>query len=191
MKKATSRELHPKSWTLIRPLGCFSWRSTTSGSNVSVMLHPLNEALRKSQPGKLRSIPVRLLFNDPGLNLRAEFSCFDRETGRPVCVGNGETCCRTGDAGMEELPCPSPDGCAFGQAPKSLLDCACQNFWFDRDSLGAGPSRANTCPVFRWLPCGGTLLKVTRRVLKNGGVPEMSQMPAEQMTNGLGKLLNH
>lgn len=79
-------------------------------------LHPLDSELRKLQPGKLRSIPVRFLFADPDLNLRAEYSCFDRETGRPVCVGNGETCRRAGDAGgIEELPCPSPDGCSFGQ----------------------------------------------------------------------------
>lgn len=79
------------------------------------LLHPLNDELRKATTGKLRAIPVRFLFNDPDLNLRAEYSAFDRETGRPVCVGNGETCRRAGDAGIEELPCPSPDGCAFGQ----------------------------------------------------------------------------
>ncbi|CAG4906463.1 recombination directionality factor [Paraburkholderia saeva] len=79
------------------------------------MLHPLNEALRKANTGKLRAIPVRFLFNDPDLNLRAEYSAFDRETGRPVCVGNGETCRRAGDNGIEELPCPTPDGCAFGK----------------------------------------------------------------------------
>jgi hypothetical protein len=79
------------------------------------MLHPLDAELRKRQTGKLRAIPVRFLFNDPDLSLRAEYSCFDRESGRPVCVGNGETCRRAGDAGIEELPCPSPDGCAFGQ----------------------------------------------------------------------------
>ncbi len=80
------------------------------------LLHPLNEELRKAVPGKLRAIPVRMLFNDPDLNLRADYSCFDRETGRPVCVGNGETCRRAGDSGIEELPCPSPDASAFGQA---------------------------------------------------------------------------
>ncbi|CAD6557056.1 recombination directionality factor [Paraburkholderia metrosideri] len=80
------------------------------------MLHPLNESLRKVTSGKLRAIPVRFLFNDPNLNLRAEYSLFDRDTGRPVCVGNGETCRRAGEAGIEALPCPSPDGCAFGQA---------------------------------------------------------------------------
>jgi hypothetical protein len=80
------------------------------------MLHPLNESLRKATSGKLRTIPVRFLFNDPGLNLRADYSLFDRDTRRPVCVGNGETCKRAGESGIETLPCPSPDGCAFGQA---------------------------------------------------------------------------
>lgn len=81
------------------------------------LLHPYDDALRKaSGGGKLRSIPVRVMFNDPDLNLRAEYSCFDRETGRPVCVGNGESCKRVTDEGIESLPCPSPDGCAFGKA---------------------------------------------------------------------------
>lgn len=79
------------------------------------MLHPLNETLRKATSGKLRAIPVRVLFNDPDLNLRSEYSLFDRETGRPVCVGNGETCRRVTDVGIETLPCPSPDGCVFGR----------------------------------------------------------------------------
>lgn len=79
------------------------------------MIHPLNETLRKANTGKLRAIPVRFLFNDPDLNLRAEYSCFDRDTGRPVCVGNGETCRRATAAGIEELPCPTPDGCSFAK----------------------------------------------------------------------------
>ncbi len=77
------------------------------------VLHPHDEALRKETGGKLRSIPVRMLFNDPSLNLRADYSLFDRTTGRPVCVGNGETCRRSGPDGIEVLPCPSPDSCAF------------------------------------------------------------------------------
>ncbi|WP_158934091.1 phage capsid protein [Burkholderia sp. S171] len=80
------------------------------------VLHPLDEELRKANTGKLRAIPVRLLFSDPDLSLRAEYSLFDRDTGRPICVGNGETCKRAGDNGIESLPCPSPDGCAFAQA---------------------------------------------------------------------------
>ncbi|SAK87812.1 phage capsid protein [Caballeronia glebae] len=80
------------------------------------LLHPLNETLRKATTGKLRSIPVRMLFNDPDLNLRAEYSLFDRRTGRPICVGDGETCRRVTDGGISAMGCPTPDGCAFGEA---------------------------------------------------------------------------
>lgn len=80
------------------------------------VLHPLDEKLRKEAEGhKLRAIPVRLLFNDPSLNLRADYSLFDRTTGRPVCVGNGETCRRTGKDGVASLPCPGPDACIFAK----------------------------------------------------------------------------
>lgn len=78
--------------------------------------HPLDEELRKKAGvDKLRSIPVRVLFNEPDLNLRAEYSMFDRQTGRPLCVGNGETCRRFTDSGMQSLPCPSPDGCELAK----------------------------------------------------------------------------
>ena len=80
------------------------------------LLHPLDEKLRKEAEGqKLRAIPVRLLFNDPSLNLRADYSLFDRTTGRPVCVGNGETCRRSGKDGVASLPCPGPDACVFAK----------------------------------------------------------------------------
>jgi len=79
------------------------------------LLHPLNDDLRKSQQDKLRSIPIRLLFNEPELNFRADYSLFDRQTGRPVCVGNGETCKRMGKDGIQSLPCPSPDACPLAK----------------------------------------------------------------------------
>lgn len=78
--------------------------------------HPLDEQLRANAPNqKLRTIPVRLIFNDPDLNLRAEYSMFDRQTGRPVCVGNGETCQRLTNQGLEQYTCPSPDLCPLAQ----------------------------------------------------------------------------
>ena len=78
--------------------------------------HPLDEQLRAKAPNqKLRTIPVRMIFNDPELNLRAEYSLFDRQTGRPVCVGNGETCQRLTNQGIEQHPCPSPDLCTLAQ----------------------------------------------------------------------------
>ena len=87
--------------------------------------HPVDAELRKSvEPAngnassnahaKLRSIPVRLLFDDPVLNLRTNYSLFDRKTGRPLCVGNGETCRRSTSAGIQTLECASPEGCQLG-----------------------------------------------------------------------------
>ncbi|MER8125481.1 hydrolase or metal-binding protein [Acinetobacter nosocomialis] len=78
--------------------------------------HPLDEQLRSKAPNqKLRTIPVRMIFNDPDLNLRAEYTLFDRQTGRPICVGNGETCQRLTNQGVEQHPCPSPDLCSLAK----------------------------------------------------------------------------
>ena len=78
------------------------------------VLHPLDEQLRNQAPGqKLRAIPVRMLFNDPALNLRADYSLFDRNTGRPMCVGNGESCRRRDREAVSQQACPGPDSCAY------------------------------------------------------------------------------
>jgi len=80
------------------------------------VLHPMDEELRKDAPnGKLRTIPVRMLFNDADLNLRAEYTMFDRKSGRPMCVGNGGTCKRLTQSGVQSLPCPGPALCEFGK----------------------------------------------------------------------------
>jgi len=80
------------------------------------VLHPMDEELRKDAPnGKLRTIPVRMLFNDADLNLRAEYTMFDRKSGRPMCVGNGDACKRLTQSGVQSLPCPGPALCEFGK----------------------------------------------------------------------------
>lgn len=77
--------------------------------------HPLDAALRKDAGAKLRSIPVQLVFGAPELNLRASYTLFDRNTGRPWCVGDGERCKRATDEGIESLPCPTPAACPLGR----------------------------------------------------------------------------
>ena len=77
--------------------------------------HPYDAHLRsQAENGKIRSIPVMMLFNEPDLNFRAEYSMFDRKTGRPSCVGDGALCRRSTASGMEQLPCPSPSHCELG-----------------------------------------------------------------------------
>ena len=80
------------------------------------LLHPLHQQFAQGhEHAKIRAIPVRVLFNDSDLNLRAEYSAFDRQTGRPLCVGNGEVARRVGAQGMEEVSCPGPERCPYGQ----------------------------------------------------------------------------
>jgi hypothetical protein len=64
---------------------------------------------------KLRRIPVRLLFNDPALNVRANYTLFDRATARPLCVGDGQSCKRVTQTGVKQLPCSGPDLCSLAQ----------------------------------------------------------------------------
>ncbi|WP_374538559.1 recombination directionality factor [Chitinimonas taiwanensis] len=80
-------------------------------------LHPLHQVYLNAAPnqGKLRALPIRLLFNSSDLNLRAEFSAFDRSNGRPVCVGDGETAKRVSSEGLQDLPCPTPEHCQFAK----------------------------------------------------------------------------
>lgn len=95
--------------------------------------HPLDESLRREQEAKnqnvpvesiqgldllntkLRSIPVKLLFNDPDLNLRAEYTCFEKG-GRPLCRGNGITARRNDHASgsVIEVAC-KPADCPVGE----------------------------------------------------------------------------
>lgn len=101
------------------------------------MLHPLQTQLAEALKGKLRAIPVKLLFNSPDLNLRAQYSLFDRTTGRPVCSGDGQTAKRCTDAGMKELPCPSPELCEYGQASCKLFGRLNVQIEGQEDELGS------------------------------------------------------
>ena len=77
--------------------------------------HPYDEGFRKAQGGKIRSIPVTVLFDDPALNFRAAYTMFDRQSGRPMCSGDGETCRRICSDGIKQMSCPTPTNCEMGQ----------------------------------------------------------------------------
>ena len=81
------------------------------------LLHPLHQKLAESAPNnKIRAIPVRMLFNDTDLNLRAEYSAFDRQTGRPLCVGDGEKARRVSQSGgTDEHVCTGPQFCPYAR----------------------------------------------------------------------------
>lgn len=102
--------------------------------------HPLDEQLRKDKGAKLRSIPVRLLFDDPDLSLRASYTMFDRSTGRPLCVGNGETCKRATLQGMQSFPCPAPPSCPLAEGVRLPLNFGALSPGFMRCSCAEPPA---------------------------------------------------
>jgi len=63
---------------------------------------------------KLRSIPVKMLFNDPNLNLRAEYTAFDKN--RILCKGNGKEAKRYSheNNSVDIVEC-NPTNCAVGE----------------------------------------------------------------------------
>lgn len=140
--------------------------------------HPVDEELRKAQEGKIRRIPIRLLFNAPELNFRAEYCLFDRQTGRPVCVGNGETCKRRGQDGIASLPCPSPDGCPLAKGgackPYGRLNVVIG----DEDTLGSFVFRTTGFNSIRTL---AARLQYLRDLRQPPGVPAAGTASARQV----------
>ena len=146
--------------------------------------HPMDQILRTAPGAKLRSIPVRLLFDDPDLNLRANYSLFDRKTGRPLCVGNGETCRRSTLAGVETLPCPSPEGCELAEGGK-CKPCGRLNVRIgDEDELGSFIFRTTGYNSIRTL---STRLKYFYAV--SGGL--LSTLPLELRLRGKSTTQSH
>lgn len=146
--------------------------------------HPVDATLRKDATAKLRSIPVRLLFDDPDLNLRASYSFFDRTTGRPLCVGNGETCRRSTSTGIQTLPCPSPEACELARGgnckPYGRLNVRIG----DEDELGSFVFRTTGFNSIRTL---STRLKYFHAV--SGGL--LSTLPLELRLRGKSTTQSH
>lgn len=92
----------------------FTLTSQVQSRDGGWIAHPLDEELRKAQNGKIRSIPVNLLFDDPQLNFRASYTAFDRKSGRPFCVGDGESCKRVLGDTVKSMACPTPAHCSVG-----------------------------------------------------------------------------
>lgn len=93
----------------------------------------------KAADGKLRSIPVRVMFDTPENNFRAGYACFNND-GRQVCAGDGEKACRMTPRGREDVECPGHEQCQFGQAnrckPYARLMVAMESN-FEKDPLAA------------------------------------------------------
>lgn len=82
--------------------------------------HPVMSSIAQDASGKIRTIPVRVLFDNPENNLQTDYSCFDT-SGRQVCVGDGSVAKRRESGVMSEVVCPGPELCAFGKQNRCKL----------------------------------------------------------------------
>lgn len=71
---------------------------------------------------KFRRIPVRIIYDNPNLNLGEQYAAFTKE-GRPACVGNGDKAKQAGLSGdIKEVTCPGPSLCVFGKDSEHRCD---------------------------------------------------------------------
>ena len=83
--------------------------------------HPMAESLKAvagNEDGKIRVIPIRLIFNKPENNLDARYEAYDMDLNRLACAGDGDAGCRanfaTGES--EAVPCEGPDACEYANS---------------------------------------------------------------------------
>ncbi|WP_417276613.1 hydrolase or metal-binding protein [Castellaniella sp.] len=101
------------------------------------VLHPAHEAqLKCTQGAKLRTIQIMLPFNDPDLNLRAQYIQFDRQTGRPIATSDGTTCRRQTASGMETVSCAGREDCCLHQTDTKPYGRLYVKIGDDQDDLG-------------------------------------------------------
>ena len=85
--------------------------------------HPMHKQVAEStgqEPDKITEIPVRFMFNNPELNMRARYEAFNK-SGRIVCAGDGKCARRVDGARVVNVDCPGSDNCEFGQQARCDL----------------------------------------------------------------------
>lgn len=92
----------------------FSITTLCQQPNNSWTRHPINNSVNHANE-KLRSIPVRLAYDNPDLNFRASNIVFESGTGRPLCSGDNAEAIRSEEnGGTIKVECPGPEVCKFG-----------------------------------------------------------------------------
>lgn len=79
--------------------------------------HPMHKVVAtatQQEPDEITEIPIRLMFNDIDLNMRARYEAFS-DKGRTVCAGDGKCAKRIVDGNVEQVSCPGAEHCAFGE----------------------------------------------------------------------------
>ena len=85
--------------------------------------HPMQNEVANAtgqDPEKITEIPIRLMFNNPALNMRARYEAYT-EGGDIICAGNGKGAKRRVNGQIESVDCPGARNCAFGREKRCDL----------------------------------------------------------------------
>lgn len=85
--------------------------------------HPMHQQVAETtnqKPDRITEIPIRLMFNNPDLNMRARYEAFNNK-GRIVCAGDGENARRLDGDKVIAVTCPGAEYCEFGRQVKCDL----------------------------------------------------------------------
>jgi hypothetical protein len=87
--------------------------------------HRVQQTLEKDtknvHEGRLNSIPVRIIYDNPNLNFGEQYAAFTTN-GRPACVGNGQTAKRVENGKVQSVACPGSAGCEYGSRKEHRCD---------------------------------------------------------------------
>ena len=89
------------------------------GSLPTLMAHPITEKLlskvEEDEQKKIRVIPIRLIADKPANSLKARYEAYDTETGRLLCVGDGENGERAvlSKGTSVSCQCKGPEACEY------------------------------------------------------------------------------
>lgn len=70
---------------------------------------------------RLNTIPVRIVYDNPNLNLGEQYAAFTHD-GRPACVGNGLKAKRVVNGKVECVDCPGSTACSYGSESEHRCD---------------------------------------------------------------------
>jgi hypothetical protein len=99
----------------------FTLTALEQGPDHSWVQHPLQRKIMPAGVEKLMSIPVRVAYNDLGLNIQNRYCAFSEE-GRVLCAGDGKSARRVTTSGIEEISsCPGGEQCEFGRQNRCMF----------------------------------------------------------------------
>lgn len=105
--------------------GHFSINTRFRGDDGEWVRHAAHAQMEENKANlvnnKLRSIPVRIIYDNPNLNMGEQYAAFKTD-GRPACVGNGISAKRADAMQVTEVPCPGPALCEYGAQNEHRCD---------------------------------------------------------------------